>query len=582
MRCIYCGTPLSAIDYCTGCGADISLQKRTIRISNLLYNEGLEKATVRDLSGAIACLKRSLKFNKENIDARNLLGLVYYEMGEVVSALSEWVISKNLQVPENAADGYITKLQANKNKLDTINHTIRKYNQALQYCRQDNEDMAVIQLKKVLTQNPKLIKGYHLLALLYLKQQEYERARKLLRKAIRIDATNTTTLRYLHEIEDATGIGTSLDVKRRKRYAKDAMEKKFTGPMTYLSGNDTIIQPTPFRDSSTIATFINIFLGLLLGGAIVWFLAVPAIKQSVNQTATKQVTEANTKLASENASNVKLQEEIDGYQAKVDAANKTMDEAKAKATGYEDLLKSANLLIKGDQTGAASALSNVDAKSLDGSAKELYEQIMAGVKDALYAEQYSKGSTAYAAGDYKTAIEQLTLASQTDPESWNAMYYLAFAYYNTQDTTNADKIFKQLLEKFPAESAANNINGYISNKGNNSTEGNNGGTTGNTPGANTGDTTGNAAGGTNGNTTGGDANTTGGDANTTGGDANTTGRNANTTGGDANTTSGDANTTGGGTTNGGNGTAGGDGTTPAGDGNGVAGGQEGGNGGVVQ
>ena len=67
MNCIYCGTPLSGIDYCTGCGADVTLQKRIIRISNLLYNEGLEKATVRDLSGAIVCLKRSLKFNKENI-----------------------------------------------------------------------------------------------------------------------------------------------------------------------------------------------------------------------------------------------------------------------------------------------------------------------------------------------------------------------------------------------------------------------------------------------------------------------------------------------------------------------------------
>ena len=100
MRCIYCGAPLSAIDYCTGCGADVTLQKRIVRISNLLYNEGLEKASVRDLSGAISCLKRSLKFNKENIDARNLLGLVYYETGEVVSALSEWVISKNMQ-PEN-------------------------------------------------------------------------------------------------------------------------------------------------------------------------------------------------------------------------------------------------------------------------------------------------------------------------------------------------------------------------------------------------------------------------------------------------------------------------------------------------
>ena len=76
MKCIFCGIPLGKNDYCTGCGADITLQKRIVRISNLLYNQGLEKAMVRDLSGAIVCLKRSLKFNKENIDARNLLGLV--------------------------------------------------------------------------------------------------------------------------------------------------------------------------------------------------------------------------------------------------------------------------------------------------------------------------------------------------------------------------------------------------------------------------------------------------------------------------------------------------------------------------
>ena len=49
-------------------------------------------------------------------------------------------------------------------RLDTINQTIKKYNQSLLYCRQGNVDMAVMQLKKVLAQNPKLIKGYHLLA----------------------------------------------------------------------------------------------------------------------------------------------------------------------------------------------------------------------------------------------------------------------------------------------------------------------------------------------------------------------------------------------------------------------------------
>ena len=103
MNCIYCGTPLSDIDYCTGCGADITILKRVARISNLLYNEGLDKARVRDLSGAIKSLKRSLEFNKENKDARNLLGLVYFESGEVVSALTEWVTVSytHLTLPTN-------------------------------------------------------------------------------------------------------------------------------------------------------------------------------------------------------------------------------------------------------------------------------------------------------------------------------------------------------------------------------------------------------------------------------------------------------------------------------------------------
>ena len=55
--------------------------------SNYWYNDGLKKAQIRDLSGAIVSLKRSLQFNRENITARNLLGLVYYGRGEVAEAL---------------------------------------------------------------------------------------------------------------------------------------------------------------------------------------------------------------------------------------------------------------------------------------------------------------------------------------------------------------------------------------------------------------------------------------------------------------------------------------------------------------
>lgn len=72
----------------------------------------------------------------------------------------------------------------------------------------------MIQLKKILNQNPKLIKGYHLLALIYLKQEEYEKARKILKKAAKIDKTNSTTLRFLKEVDEQTGTMTSLEPRK--------------------------------------------------------------------------------------------------------------------------------------------------------------------------------------------------------------------------------------------------------------------------------------------------------------------------------------------------------------------------------
>lgn len=218
MNCMNCGAFLTDrdLDYCPNCGYNVLIQKKVDYLSKVFYNQGLEKASIRDLSGAIACLKQSLMYDKRNIQARNLLGLVYFETGEVVSALSEWVISKNLQPTRNQASEYINKLQANPNKLAAINETIKKYNHALLLCREGHEDMAAIQLRKILAQNSKLIKGYHLLALIQIKNEEWNRARRTLKKAARIDKTNTTTLRFLREVDEQTGVTTKLEKKNKK------------------------------------------------------------------------------------------------------------------------------------------------------------------------------------------------------------------------------------------------------------------------------------------------------------------------------------------------------------------------------
>ena len=200
MYCFSCGVNVKNQEVCPNCGAGLHIMQKAVRLSNAYYNDGLAKASVRNLSGALVSLKTSLRFYKYNIDARNLLGLVLYEMGETVDALSEWVISKNYQPKENLASRYLDEIQSNRSNLETLNQTIKKYNQALLYCKSDSRDLATIQLKKVLSMNPKMVKAHQLLALLYIQEEKYELAKKTLRNAGKIDTDNTTTLRYLKEV----------------------------------------------------------------------------------------------------------------------------------------------------------------------------------------------------------------------------------------------------------------------------------------------------------------------------------------------------------------------------------------------
>ena len=64
-----------------------SIYEREFRqISNRFYNIALDRALARDLYGATILLKKALSFNSKNINARNLLGLIFYEEGSIVEA----------------------------------------------------------------------------------------------------------------------------------------------------------------------------------------------------------------------------------------------------------------------------------------------------------------------------------------------------------------------------------------------------------------------------------------------------------------------------------------------------------------
>ena len=399
MNCVNCGAFLTDmdLDYCPNCGYNVLIQKKVDYLSKSFYNQGLEKASIRDLSGAIACLKQSLIYDKRNIKARNLLGLVYFETGEVVSALSEWVISKNLQPTRNLATEYINKLQANRNRLNAINETIKKYNHALYMCREGHEDMAAIQLRKILSQNPKLIKGYHLLALIQMKNHEWNKARRTLRRAARIDKTNTTTLRFLREVDEQTGVTTNLEKKGKKGFFHSGGSKKQD---TDILVPEQVVQQPVYRSRSRISLFFILMAGIVAGAGAFWLLAVPAIRQGIYKEANQQIVQYSESLASQAAELTKAQNDAKEATNSADEVTQQLTSEQAKSTSYQALLQAYADYQQKNLDDAALELQNVQADVLSDAQKTIYNTISQAVSSGNTGSDDTSGDGSDDSGEY--------------------------------------------------------------------------------------------------------------------------------------------------------------------------------------
>ena len=400
--------------------------KKIMYQSNSWYNDGLRKAQVRDMSGAIVSLQQSLQYNRENIAARNLLGLVYYGIGEVSEALVEWIISKNLCPRDNIADYYIKKVQNSANELESLNQAIKKFNQCLVYCQQNGEDLAIIQLKQVIASHPTFLKAYQLLALIYIQMNQNTKARQILIEAKKLDTTNELTLTYLQEV-----------TKQRGRYGKNAersSRKPKSATVEYSLGNETIIQPkrSKIRDMAQQLAFANILIGMVLGAALIWFLVAPAVNQNRSEKLNNQMRAYS--------------EQINTLEAQVSA------QTKATSDSYEKLLQVSSQSRSGkySYTDMADALLEITRDSLGDSGKEMYDTLSDSIFPTACKRRYAAGVDSLESEDYDQAIEYLTKVVKMD-ESYNdgqAIYRLAQAYQGKGDTENAKTWYQKMVDTY--------------------------------------------------------------------------------------------------------------------------------------
>lgn len=418
--------------------------ERISKASNMYYNSGLEKAKVRDLSGAIEALKKSLQLNKRNTQARNLLGLVYYEMGEVVNALSEWVISKHFDADNEMADRYIGAIQRNPSRLESMNQMIKKYNQALAYAKQGSGDLAILQLEKVVSLNPHFVRSYQLLALLYMQAGNEKKASKNLAKAMKIDRTNTVTLKY----KQALAGGNDALEEENERPAKNRsifneQEESGSAFATYSYKEDRF----------NFWPYVNFLIGAALGVLVVYFLIVPTTKKQVAAEYESKFKSYSDEMASQDITSSSIQEENESLKTQVESLTKEVEALQGQSKNeklYDNFYKAIGYYMDGKEEEAAKALSKIKESALDNaSAKAIYKTIKSSVfKDAAEALA-EEGRVTYNKGKYEDALKLLQQALDMDPSNVKAIYFTGRVYHRQGDKEKAAEYYNKVINDYP-------------------------------------------------------------------------------------------------------------------------------------
>ena len=442
--CPRCGESLTDDDTCKNCNLTVNLYKKIINISNLLYNEGLELARIHDLTSAIRILNQSIKYNKDHIHARNLLGLIYFEMGETVQALRHWVISKNIESTDNIANEYLERIQDNQSNLDRLNTAIKKYNQSLNYIHQKSEDLAIIQLKKVVSLNPNFIKAYCLLALLYIKSNQEGKAIKYLQKVLAIDHNNYIAKKYLSSMKE----------EEPEPIVEDSIS-----PIESRNFN-------PIGMQSSLQQFGLIIVGLILGLAVGIFLITPSRIES-RQIEIDRLKDELATTQEDLSSQRNLYQSESEKNAQLEQANLELREQYEHnlelAQELEKIILALQFYEQNNIESSARTLSLVDdTKIQDSEVNEWYENF----NRLIAKEAYELGRVyywRYNNDDYIKAIElfgvSLELENQAD-FSDDAIYYKGLSYYNMGNNTKALENFQSIIQNYSESNYFNNANWY--------------------------------------------------------------------------------------------------------------------------
>ena len=99
----------------------------------------------------------------------------------------------------------IDKLSQDNQVSEKIIDSVRAYNKAIEYLRTGSEDIAMIELKRVIAVNPDFYEAVNLLGLCYAYTNQMDKAQELFGKVVKGENNVLKAADYLNYITDGDG-----------------------------------------------------------------------------------------------------------------------------------------------------------------------------------------------------------------------------------------------------------------------------------------------------------------------------------------------------------------------------------------
>ncbi len=348
----------------------------------------------------------------------------------------------------------IEKLSQEKNVSEKVIDSVKGYNKAIENLRNGSEDIAMIELKKVISVNPDFYDAVNLLGLCYAYTNQLDKAQELLGRVADAEGNSVKAAEYLNYISRGNTPGKSSGnnkaVKSEVKPQKTVSKTKPAKPKQ-PSNEEVQAEYVLFKNlgsqlkKPSVAVAINILSVVCLVAAIIVFMVAYKNTRGEEGGPDKTVnTELNEKYDKVVAQNEKLKKDLD-------AANLKLKQVQLST----QLSQVSGLYGQYKYVEAADKLLAIPAKDLTTENKKKYDSIKANVMKNAANQLTVEGTSLFNKKKYNEAIQKLEKVF-TYGAKWpfgdKALYVLGKSYVANNEPQKGAETYTKLIKDYPNSS----------------------------------------------------------------------------------------------------------------------------------